>query len=73
MDRAKIGKRLKKLRGKIPKAEVAEKCGISVSSLAMYETGRRLPRDPVKVKLAELYQKSVEEIFFTANVTKGNR
>lgn len=72
MDRVKIGKRLKKLRGKTPRAEVAKKCGISVSALAMYELGARLPRDPVKIKLCQLYQKSVAEIFFTANVTKGD-
>lgn len=73
MDRVKIGKRLKKLRGKIPRVEVAEKCGISVASLAMYETGKRLPRDPVKVKLAKLYKQTVADIFFTDNVTKGNK
>lgn len=53
------------LRGKKSRSEVAEKLKISKSALAMYETGQRVPRDEVKIALAQFYGKTVEEIFFT--------
>jgi DNA-binding helix-turn-helix protein len=45
-------------------AEVAAAVGISVSSLGMYETGARMPRDEVKLSLAKFYGHSVNDIFF---------
>ena len=30
----------------------------------MYETGKRIPRDEIKIKLADYYQKTVQQIFF---------
>lgn len=60
-----IGERLAVLRGGKSRAEVAESINISVSALQMYENGARVPRDEVKVRLAQYYGKSVEEIFFT--------
>ena len=45
-------------------AEVASAVGISVSSLGMYETGARMPRDEVKLSLAKFYGRSVNDIFF---------
>jgi len=60
-----VGKRLRELRGNLSRRKVAEICGISVSALAMYESGARMPRDEIKVKLAELYGRSVGSIFFT--------
>ena len=33
-------------------------------ALTMYETGQRVPRDEIKVKLARFYGKAVETIFF---------
>lgn len=65
MDANLIGKKLKALRGSNTQCAVAEKLGISVSALAMYENGCRIPRDEIKLKIANLYEKSVEEIFFT--------
>ena len=46
--------------------EVAEACNISIAALAMYETGQRIPRDEVKVRLANYYHRNVQTIFFTA-------
>lgn len=62
-----IGERLLRLRKKFDKTrkEVAEACGISCSALTMYETGARIPRDEIKVRLAGYYSSSVGEIFFT--------
>lgn len=55
---------LKELRGERSQREVADKVGISVSALGMYETGKRTPKDPIKKRLATFYGKTVEEIFF---------
>ena len=59
-----IGERLVKLRGTTPREAVAKDIGISVSAISMYENGERIPRDAIKIKLAEFYGKSVQEIFF---------
>ena len=64
-NRNDIAERLRALRGDKSRAEVAEACGISISALTMYEIGERVPRDEVKTRLAKLYGKTVEEIFFT--------
>lgn len=63
-NRKGIAERLRALRGDKSRAEVAEACGISISALTMYEIGERVPRDEVKMRLAKLYGKTVEEIFF---------
>ena len=59
-----IAERLIKLRGDKTRDKVANACGISKSALAMYETGARIPRDEIKIKLAEYYNTTVEAIFF---------
>lgn len=59
-----IGKRLLELRGEKSQAEVARAVGISDSALSMYECGERIPRDSVKVKLAQYYKTTVQKIFF---------
>lgn len=67
MNNAKtIGERLLKLRNLAKKTqkEVAGSIGISVSALTMYETGNRIPRDEIKVKLAHYYSISVERLFY---------
>lgn len=64
MDSEKIAQTLVELRGARPRAEVATALGVSVSALAMYETGARIPRDETKRKIAQYYEKTVEEIFY---------
>ena len=64
MDAVKIAAKLRALRGKKPAAQVASALGISVSALFMYERGERIPRDEVKVRIAEYYSIPVQEIFF---------
>lgn len=44
--------------------EVAKACGITVNAVYMYEHGFRIPRDEVKIALANFYSKSVQELFF---------
>ena len=60
-----IAIRLKDLRGNRSKEDVASAVGISYSALSMYEQGKRIPRDDIKLKLAQYYGSSVEDIFFT--------
>ena len=64
-DAKTIGKRISTLRGDTRRETVCAACGISVSALTMYETGKRIPRDEVKVKLAEFFKTTVEAIFFS--------
>lgn len=63
------GKRLVELRGKRSQAEVAKAIGIATSTLAMYETEKRVPRDATKIALAKFYGTSVQKIFFIEDVT----
>lgn len=62
--REDIAQRLILLRGKRTREEVAKAVGISLSAMAMYENGYRIPRDETKIKLANYYGVSVEQIFF---------
>ena len=64
MDTRKIAEKLIVLRNGRSREEVAKALGISVSALAMYEQGQRIPRDSIKVKIAKYYGKSVGYIFF---------
>ena len=59
-----IGKRLVELRGNRTQDEVARAVGLSLSAIGMYERGERIPRDEIKLRLSEFYQKSVQEIFY---------
>jgi transcriptional regulator with XRE-family HTH domain len=59
-----IGNRLAQLRGSRTQAEVAEALGITVSALSNYETGRRIPRDSVKIRIADYYKKPIHKIFY---------
>ncbi|WP_246258745.1 helix-turn-helix transcriptional regulator [Kroppenstedtia pulmonis] len=60
-----MGNRLRSLRGKKSRKEVAKAIGISVSTLQMYENGKRTPKDSIKIKLAQYYHVSVEKLFFS--------
>lgn len=59
-----IAERLVRARGKRTQREVAGKLGIAVSTLGMYETGRRVPKDEIKVKLSKLYGVPIQELFY---------
>ena len=64
MPEISIGQKLRKLRGDRTTAEIAEKVGISESALKMYEHDERVPRDGIKVRLANLFGVSVGSLFF---------
>lgn len=67
------GKRLVELRGNRSQSEVAKAIGIATSTLGMYETEQRMPRDSIKILLANYYGTSVQKIFFAENVTKRDK
>lgn len=64
MDGKKIGKKIRELRGEKSAPEVAKAIGTSVSAISMYESGERIPRDEVKIKLARYFGVSIESLFF---------
>ncbi len=68
LDRDLIGQNLIKLRGNRSQAVVARDLKISVSALGMYERGKRIPRDEIKIALAKYYKTTVSDIFFSTKV-----
>lgn len=58
------GQKLIDLRGKKAREDVARDLGVSLSALAMYERDERVPRDEIKVKIANYYNSSVQDIFY---------
>lgn len=60
-----FGKILVELRGDKTQEKVAKDLGIGTSTLGMYETEQRTPRDAIKIRISEYYNKPVQEIFFT--------
>ena len=66
MDAVRIGNMLKGLRARSKETanEVAKAIDTSVSAILMYEAGKRIPRDEIKIRIAEHYCVPVETIFF---------
>lgn len=60
-----VAARLRDARGDIPRAKVCQDLDIGLSTLAMYETGQRVPRDEIKKRLAKYYGYSIEALFYT--------
>ena len=59
-----VGKRLQALRGTQRLEAVAVAVGVSPQALEAYEAGQRLPRDDVKIRLADYYRQDIAELFF---------
>ena len=66
MNRIEIGKRLLKLRTDkgLLQHQVAESIGVDKSTIGAYERGYRMPRDDVKVQLANFYKVDVSGLFY---------
>ncbi len=64
MNPEKIARKLVELRENKTIKEVADANGISVSALSMYEAAKRIPRDEIKVRLADYYGVYVSSLFF---------
>lgn len=67
MDAKEIGARLRELRGDRPQQAVADAVGVTAMAISGYERGERTPQDEIKVRLADYFGKTVQEIFFTQN------
>ena len=65
LDAKKIGAKLKELRGSRSQKEVADAVNVTDMAISFYESGDRIPRDEVKIALAEYFGVSVESIFYT--------
>lgn len=59
-----IGMILRDLREDRSQEEIATALGITKSSWAMYERDERIPRDEVKIRIAQYFGKSVQELFY---------
>ena len=61
-----VGKRIKKLREskKYSQETLANMIGTATSTISMYESGERIPRDEIKAKIAMALGKSVNYIFY---------
>lgn len=64
MEKRKVAENLVSLRNGKSREKIAEEIGISVSTLQMYENAKRIPKDSIKVKLANFYGVTVQSIFF---------
>lgn len=66
MNPIKIGSRIKTLRENknISREDFCNAVNISLSALSMYETGQRIPRDEVKLRIARLLDTTIETLFF---------
>jgi len=65
-----MNEKLIALRGDRTQEEVAKALGISISALSMYEQGNRVPRDEIKIRMAEYYGISLESLFLILLPTK---
>lgn len=59
-----FGEKLRELRGEKSQEAIAQEIGVTKSAWAMYERNERVPRDEVKLRIANHFNKSVQEIFF---------
>ncbi len=59
-----IGNNIREARGSRSIDEVCKAVGITDTALMAYESGERMPRDSVKMKLAKYYQKRISDLFF---------
>ena len=55
---------LKELRGSRTQKEIADGVGVAVSTWAMYESGKRTPRDELKITIANYFGTTVQDIFY---------
>ena len=74
-DNKTVGDRIKALREKknYSQETLAKMIGVAVSTICMYETGERSPRDDIKVKIANALGKSVNYIFLENKVTNRDK
>lgn len=67
IDAERIGATLKDLRGERSQQAIADQLGVSAVSVSKWERGESMPTDSLKIAIAQLYGKTVQDIFFAAN------
>jgi DNA-binding XRE family transcriptional regulator len=65
MDNEKIGAKLRELRGERTQQDIANALGVTAVAVSKWERGESMPSDALKVQIAELYDTTVQDIFFT--------
>ena len=60
-----VGQKLRALRGDKTQKKVADDLKITKSYLAMYDRDKRIPRDEIKVRIADYFGETVQSIFYT--------
>ena len=62
----RIGKIIKEMRLKngLTAEELAKQLGTSTSAVNMYECGQRIPRDEIKIRIADFFGAPIETIFY---------
>ena len=72
MTTQQIGKNLeylRRIRG-LSLKEVAKGVGVTYSAISNYESGLRVPRYEIMVRIADFYAMTVQKIFFEPLLTK---
>lgn len=64
MDKTRIGEKLRELRGEKSQREVAEAVGTTAMAISLYESGERVPRDEIKIRLARYFDTTVDALFY---------
>ena len=59
-----FGEKLRELRGDKSQEVMAQEVVVTKSAWSMYERNERVPRDEVKVRIANHFHRTVQEIFF---------
>lgn len=62
-------KKLRKEKG-MTQRELGEKIGMSQIAISLYENDRRVPKIRVAQKIANVFDKNIEDIFFDPKISK---
>ena len=70
MDQEKIGKFIAERRKEcnLTQEELAEKLNVTTSSISQYESGDRIPSDDVKIKIAKLFDVSLDFLMGVSDI-----
>lgn len=49
----------------VTQAEVASALGLTRAAISQYESGSRIPADEIKIKIADYFGTTVQDIFYT--------
>lgn len=64
IDKDKVAKKLRELRGNIPRKSLAKILGVGPSAIRNYENGLRTPEQNVKLRYSLFFNVKVDDIFF---------